>query len=207
MPRKPGRSGPFRTAAAQARKAEDQDGPTKSTVRLSVALASCSIDINQGCTSSRFALDVGRPTMKSAIFRTLSGWKCSDSAGSLSLLFPELWAGADMPSYGQNARDMVNVFGAIMQSAIVQTTQAEWRKLGPRTNLALMRHFDSAASIFKRSLAMALRLPTIAWRRYRRKLPAASGCAAVQQYQTPAYDGCASARRAPPRTTIQISRR
>jgi hypothetical protein len=38
---------------------------------------------------------------------------------------------AASPSSAQNGRDMINVFGAIMQSAIVQTTQAEWRKLGP----------------------------------------------------------------------------
>jgi hypothetical protein len=38
---------------------------------------------------------------------------------------------AVIPScHAQGARDMINVFGAIMQSAIVEATQAEWRKLG-----------------------------------------------------------------------------
>ena len=35
------------------------------------------------------------------------------------------------PALAQNARDMMNVFGTIMQSALVQATQAEWRKLPP----------------------------------------------------------------------------
>ncbi len=36
-------------------------------------------------------------------------------------------------SFAQNARDFMNVFGAIMQSAMVQATQAEWRKLPPES--------------------------------------------------------------------------
>jgi hypothetical protein len=36
-------------------------------------------------------------------------------------------------SAAQNARDFMNVFGAIMQSAMVQATQAEWRKLPPES--------------------------------------------------------------------------
>ena len=42
-----------------------------------------------------------------------------------------VWAAAVAPSCAQNARDMIGMFGAIVQSAIVQTTQAEWRKLSP----------------------------------------------------------------------------
>ena len=35
------------------------------------------------------------------------------------------------PALAQNARDIMGVFGAIMQSTMVQATQAEWRKLPP----------------------------------------------------------------------------
>ena len=35
------------------------------------------------------------------------------------------------PALAQNARDVMAVFGAIMQSTMVQATQAEWRKLPP----------------------------------------------------------------------------
>src|SRR5262252_4116959 len=35
------------------------------------------------------------------------------------------------PCLAQSARDVMNIFGAIMQSAMVQATQAEWRKLPP----------------------------------------------------------------------------
>jgi hypothetical protein len=35
------------------------------------------------------------------------------------------------PALAQNTRDIMSVFGAIMQSAMVQATQAEWRKLPP----------------------------------------------------------------------------
>ena len=35
--------------------------------------------------------------------------------------------------FAQNSRDFINLFGAIMQSAMVQATQAEWRKLPPAT--------------------------------------------------------------------------
>src|SRR4051794_35516546 len=42
------------------------------------------------------------------------------------------------PSLAQNARDVMNIFGAIMQSARVQATQAEWRKL-PAVSLSCVR--------------------------------------------------------------------
>ena len=35
------------------------------------------------------------------------------------------------PSLAQSARDIMNIFGAIVQSTMVQATQAEWRKLPP----------------------------------------------------------------------------
>src|SRR5262245_45467395 len=33
------------------------------------------------------------------------------------------------PSLAQSAREITNIFGAIVQSAMIQATQAEWRKL------------------------------------------------------------------------------
>lgn len=36
-------------------------------------------------------------------------------------------------SFAQSSRDLMNMFGAIMQSAMVQATQTEWRKLPPIT--------------------------------------------------------------------------
>jgi hypothetical protein len=35
------------------------------------------------------------------------------------------------PSRAQSARDIMNIFGAIVQSTMVQATQAEWKKLPP----------------------------------------------------------------------------
>jgi len=40
------------------------------------------------------------------------------------------YAAANPTCHAQGARDMINVFGAIMQSAIIEATQAEWRKIG-----------------------------------------------------------------------------
>jgi hypothetical protein len=45
------------------------------------------------------------------------------------------FAGTTTPAVAQTAGDIFNLFGGIVQSAIVQTTLAEWRKL-PQNELA-----------------------------------------------------------------------
>ena len=56
-------------------------------------------------------------------------------ASAICLLIGLGFAVTASPSVAQNARDVMNIFGAIMQSAVVQTTQAEWKKL-PRAKLS-----------------------------------------------------------------------